>query len=858
MNAGARQTLLLVDADPQSLRVLDVSLKKAGYEVVTAQGGAEALERLAEHAIDLVISDTHMPQMDGFELCRRIKEHAEWARIPFIFLSSRKTIEDKIRGLEIGVEDYLIKPVYIKEITTRVRMLLQRRQRERLESRRDTRTRFAGDLSDIGIVDLLQTIEVNRKSGIVHVHNVDGRRGAIYFRDGRVIDAEAGRLGGVEAVYRLFSWNEGTFEVEFKNIRRRDVIEHSGQTLLMEGMRRLDEWTRLIDSLPPLEAVFEVDYFVLAEKLADIPDEVNAILRLFDGRRSLLKVIEDSDFPDLEAISVIARLHTDRVIYEARGTPPEHGEIRQTRLGRLERWLSESPWANVEEAAPSADEFSADTVSEPGRDTLTGFTTSEDTPTRAVGTTPGMPVVDEGLADLARVPVGRTLPGFAPVRLTPGEGVLTASARPSEQPPDEVETSTEVETREPDPERTPSPSIAVGAQPVDEMKGPEVPGASGDSLAEAETPVAEAAAASPSEPTGSESQEDEEPEAGPRPIPNEDQPLRGTRPDDLTPILLQAVADPDDAKALTAEAEPFPDEPSKPGGTMVLPPEPPPPAEPEPEPPAGTPPRIEAPEPAVRRAGSARHDDGASDDGLLISPGRRRLQGALLFAGAVVVGMAAWWLVTRNRVTAPIPRGAPAVAVARPEEALDPPAPAAPPSEEAPAANALPPVSLPKPEAAEPEAVEETAKEVAKAEAAPSETPAATADPVAKPPPRPELDPATAEAVLAACRKAYDSQRYRAIIDNCRQALELRPNEAPVMVMLAHAELDRGRSSTALRWARKAISVDPELADAYVFIGEIEQGAGNTAGAKSAYTKYLELAPNGKYASDLRTILRNL
>src|SRR3954469_531375 len=148
-----KHRLLLVDGDPKSLRVLDVSLKKAGFQVITATTGLEALSAL-ESAPDLIISDTHMPELDGFELCRRIKQRPEWAKIPFIFLSSRKSIEEKIRGLELGVEDYLTKPIYIKEITTRVKMLLQRQQRERLESRRgDQRTKFAGLLSDISIVD---------------------------------------------------------------------------------------------------------------------------------------------------------------------------------------------------------------------------------------------------------------------------------------------------------------------------------------------------------------------------------------------------------------------------------------------------------------------------------------------------------------------------------------------------------------------------------------------------------------------------------------------------------------------------------------------------------------------------------
>ncbi len=355
---AAKQSLLLVDGDPKSLRVLDVSLKKADFQVAAAASGVEALAALEAGAVpDLIICDTNVGEMDGFELCRRIKERPEWAKIPFIFLSSEKSIEEKIRGLELGVEDYLVKPIYIKEITTRARMLLQRQQRERLESRREGRTKFAGQLSDIGVIDLVQTIDVNRKSGIIHILNRENRRGAIYFRDGKIIDAEVGRLSGPDALYRLLSWSEGMFEVEFKAIRRKEVIELSQQALLMEGMRRLDEWTHLLEKMPPLQSVFEVDYHLLAQKLAGIPDEVNGIVRLFDGRRTLLQVVEDCDYPDLETLSIVGKLHADGLIYESHPEPePQAAPGISTESGeaRLERWLATASVAEPVVEKPSA------------------------------------------------------------------------------------------------------------------------------------------------------------------------------------------------------------------------------------------------------------------------------------------------------------------------------------------------------------------------------------------------------------------------------------------------------------------------------------------------------------------------
>jgi DNA-binding response OmpR family regulator len=318
----AKQSLLLVDGDVKSLRVLEVSLKKAGFNVTTAVSGIDALEKVETSQPDLIISDTRMAEMDGFEFCRRLKQNDDWGIIPFIFLTGQKSVEDKIKGLELGVEDYLTKPIYVKEILTRVRILLQKKQRANLEEKRETKqTKFAGQLSDMAVVDLIQTIEVSRKSGVIHFTSPEGRRGAIYFRNGKVVDAELGRLQGEDAVYRLLIWADGEFEVEFKNVRRKDVIELSSQGLLMEGMRRLDEWGRLLEQLPALDTVFEVDYKELAERLSEIPDEINGILRLFDGKRALMQVVDDCDFGDLESLNIISKLYFEGLIYE--GSKPE-------------------------------------------------------------------------------------------------------------------------------------------------------------------------------------------------------------------------------------------------------------------------------------------------------------------------------------------------------------------------------------------------------------------------------------------------------------------------------------------------------------------------------------------------------
>jgi CheY-like chemotaxis protein len=349
----AKQSLLLVDGDARSLRVLEVSLKKAGFNVTTAVNGKDALAKVRTAKPDLIISDTDMPEMDGFTLCKQLKADPDFAEIPFIFLTDQLSIERKIQGLELGVEDYLTKPIYIKEIITRVRLLLQKHQRASIEARRDQRTRFAGRLADMGVVDLIQTIEVSRKSGLIHFHADDGRHAELYFREGKVIDAEAGALQGEDAVYRLLTWSDGEFEVVFRSVRRKDVITISSQALLMEGMRRLDEWGRLLEQLPVLDTRFEVDAAELATRLADLADETNAVLKLFDGQRTLMEVIDNSNYGDLECLEIISRLYFEGLIVEvdeaaaesARGAAPPPRAMGELRRARTSEPLAEPPLA---------------------------------------------------------------------------------------------------------------------------------------------------------------------------------------------------------------------------------------------------------------------------------------------------------------------------------------------------------------------------------------------------------------------------------------------------------------------------------------------------------------------------------
>ena len=332
--AVARHNLLVVDGDERSLRVLEVSLRKAGYNVASCQEVERALEIIEASRPDLILADTRLPDADGFELVGRLRDNPEWAEIPFMFLSSDGSIESKIRGLELGVEDYLTKPIYIREVIARVGLELDRQRRAGLTGRSsDTKARFTGELEEMGVVDLIQTIDIAKKSGVLYLSSPAEERGAIFFDAGSITNAEVGDLGGERAVYRLLLWNEGSFDVEFRPVRTAGrTIDKSTQALLIEGMHLVDEWSRLVEQLPPLHAVLEIDRQMLRERLHATPDEHNSMIRLVDGVHTVGEIVRRDGCDDIEALRKLVNLYFEGVVREAGEGTERTSFFDETRL----------------------------------------------------------------------------------------------------------------------------------------------------------------------------------------------------------------------------------------------------------------------------------------------------------------------------------------------------------------------------------------------------------------------------------------------------------------------------------------------------------------------------------------------
>lgn len=128
-------TILVVDDDPAILMGLMLKIKRHGYQVITAKDGSEGLEMAHKHKPNLILSDVMMPFPDGFEMRRRLRQEAELASIPFIFLTARTEVQDRLTGFKEGADDYILKPFDTDELLARIDALIRRVESERARGR---------------------------------------------------------------------------------------------------------------------------------------------------------------------------------------------------------------------------------------------------------------------------------------------------------------------------------------------------------------------------------------------------------------------------------------------------------------------------------------------------------------------------------------------------------------------------------------------------------------------------------------------------------------------------------------------------------------------------------------------------
>lgn len=291
-------TILIADDEVHIVKLIRIPIESAGYKTILANNGDEAWEKIQQHQPSLIISDIMMPGKNGFELLELARSNVNTRSIPFIFLTARVNIQDKIRGLEMGADEYLTKPFHIDELMLRVKSTLQRVEKVQGLPKSENQTDgIIGNLSQMSLPDLLQILELGWKTGVISLTR-DNETGSIYLQNGKIVHALWHKLTGPDAFFRLIRWKEGQFKFTEKPLPDSAVtMSESSQGLVMEGLRQSDEIEKIKWKLPDQNVVLLLNDNRLI--LADIPDDYQKVLMLIDNKSTMNELIEKCPFNEL-------------------------------------------------------------------------------------------------------------------------------------------------------------------------------------------------------------------------------------------------------------------------------------------------------------------------------------------------------------------------------------------------------------------------------------------------------------------------------------------------------------------------------------------------------------------------------
>jgi CheY-like chemotaxis protein len=234
--------LLLVDDNPMVLGLLRGALTPLAL-VTTATDAADALLKAVDDPPDLLVCDYRMPGMDGRQLVEKLRSRPRTAEAAVILVATKTDISEKLSTPDLPVDDFVEKPFFLREATQRIKRVIDKIALEKMAKTVPSDGVLRGSLLQMNVIDLVQSLEMGRKSCSLALTNRDDKC-ELYFKEGQVTHATYGSLVGDPAVFKVLRWTDGNFEVNFEGKTTQQTTQLNTQGLLMEGLRQLDEAQR--------------------------------------------------------------------------------------------------------------------------------------------------------------------------------------------------------------------------------------------------------------------------------------------------------------------------------------------------------------------------------------------------------------------------------------------------------------------------------------------------------------------------------------------------------------------------------------------------------------------------------------
>ena len=235
-----KKKILIIDDEIVNRAILEDYLADFGYEIYMASNGGEGIDMLAKITPDLVLLDIKMPDKDGFQTLEEIKRSPGFANIPVLFLSALNRSNLKVKGLELGAEDYITRPFDKAELLARIRAALRRTNLQFPDGRK-----MEGDLSDLGLIELLQPLALGKKTAAVKLKDIDAE---VIIEEGRLVHVRQGRFTGRDALNRILLVEKGEFSVVFNKIPA-NISKQPVELIkaMMDSLAYIDEIKTLLE-----------------------------------------------------------------------------------------------------------------------------------------------------------------------------------------------------------------------------------------------------------------------------------------------------------------------------------------------------------------------------------------------------------------------------------------------------------------------------------------------------------------------------------------------------------------------------------------------------------------------------------
>jgi DNA-binding response OmpR family regulator len=237
-----KRKILIVDDEPINLEFFDVMLSKLGFEIEKAVDGEDALDKVSDFMPDLIILDNVMPKMSGWEVTKKLKnseEFKDYKHIPIIMFSALDAVDNKIEGLELGVDDYITKPFVFREVLARIRAVLRHKELEGQIERREKRIEVIETLNNILLAFFNQFVKVPLKELVDEAKNTDAKN-----KDAVLAVCNTLKQKGQEILTHLEGLEEKIEKLQITgdNLKKGDLTPDELETQFKERFKALQKY----------------------------------------------------------------------------------------------------------------------------------------------------------------------------------------------------------------------------------------------------------------------------------------------------------------------------------------------------------------------------------------------------------------------------------------------------------------------------------------------------------------------------------------------------------------------------------------------------------------------------------------